>query len=647
MTDTEIPRAQPSQRSPFRTLLSRLYARCAQVDGSVWLVWIVLLIHYRATRGIFQGKGSGDGFLGFMYLPGLVLHHSFDLAKPAAEWIGPLGREITGLVANPCPVGPVLFWLPFYLLGLLFHKLAALPGVGFLLTLLVPTLDGKQPITGRTEADLYMAGIGSLLAGMWGIWTLFQLIERHSGRQAARFSVVGSVLASPLCWYLTTQPLYQHATAFFAVTQLIDAWDRYRNQLSFRRCMILGSWAGLAILQRPQEAIWLLPIGVSVCGLIGAAIDSHWQRNQSALRQLWIGIGYGVTVLATATLWFVPQVLLWIHYYGSVRAPQKPGHFLWSSPALVESLFSMRTGIFPWVPAMYLAMVGIVLLLRRSRALMAPILITAMIELYVNASAWDFHGSWSFGPRRYTDAIVVLALGLGALYQHFGQKPQHRRYRRMLWGLLILLCVQNAILVEWVRTRRTKSSSGGAYSAATWIRWAKGPQWLARTLERTGYPFLQPVSALYALRYQIPVSSVENLLGNFVNERDWRIREFVLTPQIVVAERPPQIVQGILPMGTPPAQGNVDRHVRVLIPLVLSEPLRLRLEGQLPGPHSALIVRWNGQRLLPEASSDLSFLIPQALVKGRPRWNELTIDDIAQGAQLQRILVQSTSRWWK
>ena len=36
-----------------------------------------------------------------MYLPGLLLHHSFDLAKPAAEWITPLGREITGLVANP------------------------------------------------------------------------------------------------------------------------------------------------------------------------------------------------------------------------------------------------------------------------------------------------------------------------------------------------------------------------------------------------------------------------------------------------------------------------------------------------------------------------------------------------------------------
>ena len=640
MTDTQIPRAQNNDRSLFRSLVSRLRTRFSHMDGSVWLVFLVLLIHYRATRGIFQGKGSGDGFLGFMYLPGLVLYHSFDLAKPAAEWIGPLGREITGLVANPCPIGPVLFWLPFYLLGLLFHKLAAIPGVGFVLTLFVPALDGKQPFTGRTEADLYMAGIGSLLAGMWGIWTLFQLVERHAGRRAARFAVVGSVLASPLCFYLTTQPLYQHATAFFAVTQLVDAWDRYRNQLSFRRCLIIGSWTGVAVLQRPQEAIWLLPMGLSVCALIVSAI------RERTLRKLWIGIGYGMTTLATAALWFAPQVLLWIHYYGSFRAPQKPGHFLWTSPALVESLFSMRTGIFPWVPAMYLSVLGIALALRRSRSLLLPVCLTAIIELYVNASAWDFHGSWSFGPRRYTDAIVVLALGLGALYQQVEATHRSLLWRRTLWGFLFLLCIQNAVLVEWVRTRKTKSSSAGAYSAATWIRWANGPQWLARTLEQTGYPFLQPASTAYALTYRTSLSSVENLLGNFVNERDWRIREFVLTPQIVVAERPPQIVEGLLPVDAPPAQGNVAQHVRVLVPLVLSEPLRLRLEGQIPS-HSALIVRWNGRRLLPEPGSDLSFLIPQDLVKGRPRWNELTLDDMPQGSQLQRILVQSTSRWWK
>ena len=93
----------------------------------------------------------------------------------------------------------------------------------------------------------------------------------------------------------------------------------------------------------------------------------------------------------------------------------------------------------------------------------------------------------------------MLALGLGALYAVLEQKGSRRLFPKILWGVLALLVIQNFILVEWVRTRRTKSSSGGAYSAATWIRWAKGPEWLARTLEQTGYPFLQPASTVYAL----------------------------------------------------------------------------------------------------------------------------------------------------
>jgi len=617
------------------------------IDWSVWLVWLVLIVHYRATRGIFQGKGSGDGFLGFMYLPGLVLDHTFDLAKPAAEWIEPLGREVTGLVANPCPVGPIVFWLPFYLLGLLLHKLAALPGVGLVLSVFVPAIDGKLPLTGRTEADLYMAGLGSLWAGMWGIKTLFALLSRRVGVPAARFATVFAVLASPLFWYLTTQPLYQHATAFFAVTMLLDAWDRYGQELSWQRCLSLGFWSGFATLQRPQEAMWMLPLALTMLGQLLVSI------RRSALREALLTAGRGLLIVGVAALCFLPQVLLWTHYYGSPRAPQRAGHFLWSNPALIESLFSMRTGIFPWVPAMYLASIGLVIALRRWFAFTAPLLLTALIELYVNSSAWDFHGSWSFGPRRYTDAVVILALGLGTLYAWLAPRLSGARWLRLLWAALAVLTIQNLTLVEWVRTRRTKSSSGGAYSAATWIRWAKGPEWLARTLERTGYPFLQPVSTVYALAYRTSLVNVENILGNFVNERDWRIREFVLTPQILVSERPPQVVEGLLPAPTTPPKtpqsGNVAGRLRVLVPLVVSEPLRLVLEGEFQAKGLGVIVRWNGRRLLLEGSPgrQLSYRIDQADVKARPRWNELELSGLPSGTQLQRITVQSTSRWWK
>lgn len=98
----------------------------------------------------------------------------------------------------------------------------------------------------------------------------------------------------------------------------------------------------------------------------------------------------------------------------------------------------MRAGIFPWVPLTYLSVCGLAIALRRHRALCLPLLVTALSELYVNASAWDFHGSWSFGPRCYTDAVVVFALGLAVLFAWL------YRSKRSLWRALLLLRTRSA-----------------------------------------------------------------------------------------------------------------------------------------------------------------------------------------------------------
>ena len=122
----------------------------------------------------------------------------------------------------------------------------------------------------------------------------------------------------------------------------------------------------------------------------------------------------------------------------------------------------------------------------------------------------------------------------------------------------------------------------------------------------------------------------------------------MLTPHIVVADKPPQIVEGLL--ASPSEAGiNVAARVRVLVPLVVSEPLRLILEGDFRGRGLGVIVRFNGRRLVVQGSpaSQLVFLIEQSVVKARPLWNELVIEGLPDGTQLQRITVQSTSRWWK
>lgn len=662
--DTQVRKEE--QRSNGRLLLHSWFVRgrefARNTDGTVWFLWFLLILHYRFTRGIFQGKGSGDGFLGFLMLPGLVFHQSLDLGKPGPEWIALIGRESTGLVANPCPIGPVIFWMPFYLLGLLWQKLALIPVFLWALRLFNPTLQGARVLTGRTEADLYMAGLGSLFAVMWGVRVMFAFLSRNFGKKAARFATVGAVLGTPLFWYATTQPLYQHATSFFAVMMLLDRTDRYSADLSARRCLSLGFWAGFAALQRPQEALWMLPLALNLFWQLGRACKAH---DIGQARRVFF---CGLLILACATLVFLPQAWVWFHNYGTFRAPQKAGHFLWSFPALVESLFSLRAGVFPWVPLMYGSLFGLCLGLRSRFSLVAPLCLAALLELYVNACAWDYHASWSFGPRRFTDAVPVFAVGLALLCVWVMQRKNPRTLHRLLWFALSVFVVFNLMLTELLRVRRNKSSSAGAFSCATRIGWAQGPKWLEALCRKTGYPFAQPVSGLYALFYRVSLEQAENLLGSYILERDWRIRDVVHTPVIDFSTRPPNVVEGLAPteqkavskgvsLGVLPGGGNVGPKIRVLVPLVVSEPIRFSIEGAFLGKVQTVKVHWNGVPLsgkvgfvptpVGSARETLTFELDAKSVRARPRWNELQLEQVPEGSSIFRIHFASTSHWWK
>jgi hypothetical protein len=626
-------------------------------DAALALLGTAVVIYYWATRGIFQGKASGDGFFGFLMLPGVLLHHTFDLAAPAPEWAGVFGRERSGLVANGCPIGPALLWTPTYLLGLVLDKLAAVPGLGAGLRLLVPALHAS-PFTGREESDFFMAGLGSLAAGLLGARLTFDLVARKLGVAAARFGVVGAVVATPLCFYLVTQPLYQHACAFFGVALFVERWDAWRGPgaMTLRRWAALGALGGVAMLMRQQEGLFFLLPATDALAELGRGLR---RRDLQLVGQTVVG---GLLFLACALLVYSPQLLLWRHYYGTLRPPQEPGHFIWWNPAIIESLFSMRAGLFPWVPVLYLAVPGLIAARRRLGGLVWRLGLVFALELWLNSAVWDYHGSWAFGPRRYTDAAGVVALGLGGAYAVLGGAAAahgRQRLRRALLAALALLAVWNVVLMELVRTRRVKSASAGAYPAAMWAQWAGAPASVVRALDRIGYPFMQPVSALYALRYRMSLAHAEGLLGGYLLERDWKIRAVILSRGFAFADRQWYLVQGARPAvpGKPPAGGlvPVESQVRIVLPLMAREPLRLSLSGELRGQGAAVRATFNGTpiplRLRPAggavALDQLDLEVPESVVHSRGWLNELVFDNLAEGSQLKRLDLSPVKDWWR
>lgn len=601
-------------------------------------VALALCAYYCATPGIFQGKASGDGYFGFMYLPGVLQHFSLDLDKTVPFWTNILGREATGHVANACPIGPALFWLPPYLLGLGAERL-----IGLVVKLPAPP--------GLNAFDFWMAALGSLGAGLAGLALQFKLLARRVGVPAARFAAVGAPLATALAWYLCNQPLYQHACAFFVVTALVERWDAWRGtedpatKMTRRRWAALGALGGAAMLMRLQGGVWLLLPGLDLARDLVAAARNKDRR------------AIGETVLAgailggVALLVFTPQLAVWHYFFGHFRPPQPPGHMRWADPAIVATLFSTRAGLFAWSPILYLAVVGLIVGRKQLGPLGWRMALMAAVQVWVNAAAWDHWGSWAYGARRFTDGNVAFAAGLAGLWAFAAARPKRSlAWRRALAVACGLAVAYNGLLMELVRRQKVKSSGSGAWPSSTWVKWAGGPRWLGAALDKVGYPFSQPAGWIFALAHHVPPSAFEGVVGNYIPERDCRIHSIAYRGAIDFADPGSFVVDGIAgaPVGKPGAQLTpVEARVRLLIPIYSQQPLRLTLAGNFGGREAQVRARWNGSPLeaRPRPGA-IAFAVPVEIVHSRARVDELELD-LPQGSAVGKLTVDdAVVRWW-
>jgi hypothetical protein len=297
----------------------------------------------------------------------------------------------------------------------------------------------------------------------------------------------------------------------------------------------------------------------------------------------------------------------------------------WTDPAIVEVLFSTRAGLLPWSPILYLAIPGFLLARHRCRALALVTGIGFALQIFINASDWDFHASYTFGARRFVDGAFAFGVGLAAVYGT--TREQWRRSAAVtLWLVCIAAAALNFILMEAVRTRRLWDSAAVAAPASEYVRHFGGPAWLVAALDRTGYPFVQPTGWIWSAAHRVPPSTFEAVVGNYIVDHDWRFRNALLhKPEVLLARGSPYRIDDGL------------GRVRVLFPMQQHESLQLSILGSFPRPDTIRLT-WNGRSLeaLP-APSVLSARVPADWVQTRSRTNELLIEGLGEEATLDRI----------
>jgi hypothetical protein len=563
---------------------------------------VVLAFYYVATRGVFQGKASGDGWFGFQYLHAIFYRHTLDMQKVLPQWRPYFGVDhVTQHMPNRCPFGPVFLWAPFYLLA------CAIATVGKWLHLANAAPD--------SPFHAWFAGLGSLTAALAGMRQVYVMVERHLGRAAAQLAAIVAVWATPVAWYAVTQPLYQHAAAFGFVALLVERWDATRGDPSPKRFALLGALGALAMWMRPQEAIFLLLPGVEALVRV--------LRGPDRLRFFTGGL---VLVAVTAVVFF-PETLVWRYYTGSFSPPQwEPVR--WRDPLIVNALFSTRSGLFPWSPIVYATAFGLALA-KKARLLAWSLFALFLLDLYVCAGAWVPAGGYGYGARRLSDGAPLFGLGAALLFH----RVRYQRLAAGFGGLCVALCLFS---MEMQRIGHVPSSGGFARTAGAYVAQARGPEFLRRFFDAVGYPFVQPAGWLYALKWHAPLNAFEGVVGNFQLDTDGQW--FTILPDgrslPLNWDKRANIAAG-LELGRDTKQpAKVTGPVRLLVYMFESSPLTLHVWGKVnDGP---LAARWNGVPIPVEERETTGYYIgvPRRVVHRET--NELTLE-IPEGSLLTKI----------
>ena len=446
-----------------------------------WHVLAVVLLFALAVQFEDAHGVTTDGVIYFTQLRSVVFDGDRDGAAAVAY------RAQPPRPSHVVPIGPTLVWLPLYMM------VAACDWIGRSLGLW--STPENTIAVGLTAPYVRAALTSSWLIGAAGLVVIHLRLRREFGAGVALLATLLVFGATPLVWYMVYEPSMTHAASFGFVAFFVVAAERWTSvSITGVRAAMLGALLGLAFVTRSQEAVFALLPAV----LLAVTPAPVQQRARAAVR-----------MAGWAFLGAVPFLLLQAGHSAVLFAREdfslvsgSNAYLDFANSRWVDTLWSSWHGFFTWTPVAYIATVGCVFYVRRNRGWAAAALLILFVMAWINGSTADWNAGWSFGGRRFTSVLTVLAPGIALVV--------HALVRRPAVSLAVM-----AIAATWwnhlliTQTERGLLVPGEPTSFAQVIRQqaslATEPPFL--------YPFAFPANALFAWRTGLPIDAYD-LLGS-------------------------------------------------------------------------------------------------------------------------------------
>jgi hypothetical protein len=336
----------------------------------------------------------------------------------------------TGYRLNEAPIGTSLLWAPLYIVA---------DGA----VLVARAFGATVPRDGYSWPYVLAICLSSLAWGMMGLFLTYRLCRMYASNRACTLGLLGVCFASPLVFYLYITPAMSHANSLFSVALFLFLWHIGRDDRQILGWVGLGFSAGLMILVR--ELNWLFLLVPVLDSAMTAWVTIHDKTRPVRMSSLvavarYFGDRWRSYVYFCTALVFViaPQ----FYVYWILNGTLGPTHSVVEKFSLVpkyafDVLFSGFHGLFSWHPITLIGVVGLGVLWPRDRKLVGLLMLVFVLQVLVVGAYSTWWGGASFGARRFINCIPIFALGLVVVVDSLRGRAFH------------FACAVLAFLVMW------------------------------------------------------------------------------------------------------------------------------------------------------------------------------------------------------
>ena len=298
----------------------------------------------------------GDGIYYWLLTRSVGIDHDLKLNDELAHhysWIGNNTIEKPNIIGNETkqslqaeyhlPIGPSLFWLPWFFAGDLLAKLFS-------------SFNHKILTNGYSDIYQITVGLGAVVYATIGIIAIFKLLSRFYSAKISWTAIIVVLLASNLFYYTSLDILNSHAISFMLSSiQLLLLYNFFKKPKYFS-AFIIGLIFGLQIITRTQDALFII-------GIFLIFIFSWKNLKLNINKTLKLSLVQTLLFIIGALITLSPQLAVWFMIYGglfNIPYAQNNNNFNFFHPQILGVLVNSQTGILIFSPVLVICIIGMI-----------------------------------------------------------------------------------------------------------------------------------------------------------------------------------------------------------------------------------------------------------------------------------------------